>query len=190
MLQAQGLGKRFGSRWLFRRVELEVRPGDVLCVLGPNGSGKSTMLKCLAGLIVPTEGRVVRPAREKVGFSALDSTLYPALTVAEHLALGRDLRGCPGSDEELLEFVRLGYAADRPASALSTGMRVRLKLALAIQAAPELLMLDEPTASLDEEGRALVDRVLKRVRPTCAVVLATNDPEDRRHATHEISLVA
>ncbi len=163
----------------------------MLTVLGPNGSGKSTLLRILAGLMLPSEGVVNRPpgsVRETTGYTALDQAVYPGLTGAEHLVSVGRTRKLADPKLGLLDELGLAAAKDQIASQYSTGMRGRLKLALAIQAQPQVLILDEPTASLDDSGRALVDEVIARQRQRGAVILATNDPADRKWSTLELTL--
>jgi ABC-type multidrug transport system ATPase subunit len=120
--------------------------------------------------------------------AALDQAVYPMLTCREHLKLAADLRGCEARDQELLEHVSLQDASEKLASHLSTGMRARLKIALAIQNDPDVLMMDEPGAGLDEAGRELVARITKAQAERGALILATNDPLERRLANLELSL--
>lgn len=189
LLQAENLGHRFDRSWLFRRVHLDLQPGDRLLLTGPNGSGKSTLLRALAGLLRPREGHTTTTA--PVGYSAIDLALYPQLTAAEHLALAARLRSTRQTTvqprtQELLALVNLQDATDKPARAFSTGMRARLKLALALQHQPDVLLLDEPTAALDESGRALVHHIATTFPG--AIVVATNDPADHPLATHHLHL--
>lgn len=180
LLRCEDVGRRFGSRWVLAGVSLALAPGDVLAVLGANGSGKSTLLRILAGLLAPSRGRVARPpgeVRHTIGYAAPDVALYPTLTPGEHLDLTGRLRGVPARTTELLERVGLAAAAGQWARELSTGMRARLKLAIALQASPPVLVLDEPTAALDENGRALVAGIVAE-RRDAVTVLATNDPSD------------
>lgn len=190
MIRCERLGKRYGRRWLFRNLDLLVAPGDCLVVLGPNGSGKSTLLKVMAGVVPATEGTCDRGCdhRTTLGYAALDQPVYPVLTVAEHLQLSAELRGCPPRVKELLDEVELGYAAQVAGRHLSTGMRARLKFALAVQAEPAAVLLDEPSAGLDERGREVVGRIIEARRERTAFILATNDPLERRFATHELAL--
>jgi ABC-type multidrug transport system ATPase subunit len=190
MIRCQGLGKRYGGRWLFRRLDIEARPGDCLVVTGVNGSGKSTLLRLLAGVLPPTEGRVDRGAdpRRTVGYAALDQAVYPMLTVAEHLEIAARLRGVAPRVEELLREAGLEDAAHVAGGRLSTGMRARLKFALAVQAEPPALLLDEPGAGLDANGQGILERLIRTRIDRAAIVIATNDPQERRFATHELEL--
>jgi ABC-type multidrug transport system ATPase subunit len=160
-------------------------------VLGQNGSGKSTLLKVLASLIAASEGTVyqdVPDVRTGLGYAALDLALYPHLTVSEQLEFAGAMRGCSSRAVDLLEYVGLGDSKSVFANQLSSGMRARLRIALALQAEPPILILDEPGASLDEAGRALVKDVCERQRTRGCLILATNDPLERRFGTHELDL--
>lgn len=193
MLEVERLGKRYGSRWVFRGLAFRLERGDRLVVVGRNGAGKSTLLKVLAGLLPPSEGSVILPegdARQTIALSALDQALYPQLTFAEHLQLAADLRGCEARTDELIDMVDLRAARNLPASQLSTGMRARVRMALAIQARPAVLLLDEPGASLDEAGRALVDLIAQAQAEHGCLIVATNEPQERRLATLELELAA
>lgn len=190
MIRCDDLGKRYGRRWLFRNLTFEVSAGECLVVLGSNGSGKSTLLKVLAGLLPPTEGMRVSSGdrRLNLGYAALDQAVYPALSVREHLELSAQLRGCEARYGALLEEVGLAHAADVPGRHLSTGMRARLKLGLAMQADPSVILLDEPGAGLDESGRDMLAKLIDTRRQSTAFVIASNDPAERRFATHELAL--
>lgn len=192
MLRAEGLGKRFGDRWLFRDLSFEVSHGQRLVVLGPNGCGKSTLLRILSGLLPATEGRVHidGDTRLSLGVSSIEMSLYPELTVAEHLNFVADLRGCEPRTDELVARIGLERARDLVTSKLSTGMKARVKLAISIQANPEVLILDEPGAALDEKGRELVASIAEEQVQRGALILATNDPSERSLATHELVLAA
>lgn len=191
LLWATRLGKRFGPNWIFRGLDFQVRRGEGLIIVGRNGAGKSTLLRTLAGLVTPTEGRVeIAPddARTGLAMAALDQSLYPHLSVREHLVLFGKLRGCEHRADELLERIGLQAAADRFASKLSTGMKSRLKLALSIQSRPDLLLLDEPGAALDEAGKELVSGICEEQRTRGALIIATNDPSEKKFGTHELEL--
>lgn len=189
MISCEGLGKRFGKQWVFRRVTLSLEKGSCLLVTGSNGSGKSTLLKLLAGLEPASEGSVSTgfDRRTQMGYTAADLRLYPALTGREHLRFASDLRGLPCEDG-LLVRVGLAHKGDEPTANYSTGMRVRLKLALAMQGKPLALLLDEPGAGLDESGRVLLDEIVEEQRGRGVVVVATNDEGERRFGDYELRL--
>jgi len=165
-------------------VTAEVAPRERLLISGRNGSGKSTFLRSLAGLLIPREGEIHVP--ERIGYTALDLSVYPHLTAHEHLEFAALLRGVKPESTKWLDYVGLENIEGKLCSAFSTGMRARLKIALALQCEPELLILDEPTASLDEAGRELIGAIMTDFAG--AVVYASNDELDRRWATHELVL--
>ncbi|HMS53797.1 MAG TPA: ABC transporter ATP-binding protein [Fimbriimonadaceae bacterium] len=184
MIRAENLGKRFQAAWVFRGLTFEVLAGQCLVVMGRNGAGKSTLLKTLSGLIVPTEGKV--EANSAIAHSALDQATYSDLSPREHLRFFDQF----GDPEAWLRQVGLEEPAwDRPCSNLSTGMRARVKLAIALQSRRKILLLDEPSAGIDEAGRSVFASAIEQVVSNEGVViLATNDHQDRRLATHELEL--
>lgn len=190
MLEVRALGKRYGSRWIFRGIEFSLGKGDSLVVRGRNGAGKSTLLRSIAGLSSPTEGSVRLPEgdlRHVIGMSALDMHTYAHLTVTEHMELAARLRGIP-VPEELIERIGLGDYKDKQAGQLSSGMRARLKLAMAVQARPPVLLLDEPGLSLDEHGKQALDNLCAEQRARGCLIVATNDPLERRLGNLELEL--
>lgn len=185
MLSVENLGHRFGARWIFRGVGFTVQPGEVLAITGHNGCGKSTLLKIVAGLMDPSEGKIDRP---RTGLAALDSLVYPSLTGLQHMQFLDRVHGVTHG-AELLDRVGLTAAATRLAGQYSTGMKMRLKLAICLSSSPDLILLDEPTASLDGEGIALVQGVVRAHRESGGMtVIATNDPNDLSMVTHELAL--
>ena len=160
VLQAHGLGKKYGRRWALSDCTLDVPAGRVVGLVGPNGAGKSTLLNLAVGLLTPTSGSVEvlgAPAgtsqRAQVGFVAQDTPTYNRLSVADHLRLGARLN--PTWDDSLAQsrIQRLGYDLKQRAGRLSGGQRAQLALTLGIAKRPELLILDEPVASLDPLAR-------------------------------------
>lgn len=180
-LRLHNVGMAYGRRALFSGVTAEVTPGQCLVVSGANGAGKSTLLKIIAGLLRPESGRVEFGGAR--GYAAPDVQLYGELTGVENLAFFARLRGLPGADSDgLLKQVGLPAARGRDfVSAYSSGMRQRLKLAVALLGDPPLLIWDEPTATLDGAGRAIADALLaESCAAGCIVVAATNDLDEAR----------
>jgi ABC-2 type transport system ATP-binding protein len=162
VLEANGLGKRYGRRQALSDCTLSVPAGRVVGLVGPNGAGKTTLLQLACGLLAPTSGTIkvlgARPAAgpeqlAKVGFVAQDTPTYAGLSVADHLRLGAQLN--PGWDADLAasRIGQLGLDPGQRAGKLSGGQRAQLALTVAIAKRPELLILDEPVASLDPLAR-------------------------------------
>jgi ABC-2 type transport system ATP-binding protein len=161
-IEAVAVGKRYGRKWALRDSTLTVPAGRVVGLVGPNGAGKSTLLNLAVGLSQPTEGHITvlggRPGCDagqlaKVGFLAQDVPLYNGLTVGDHLRFGARLN--PGWDPALARdrIARVGLDHSQRAAGLSGGQRAQLALAVAVGKRPELLILDEPVASLDPLAR-------------------------------------
>ena len=160
-LEASGLGKRYGRNWALKDCNLTVPKGRIAALVGPNGAGKTTLLHLAVGLLAPTAGTVRvldQPAGaaelvSQVGFVAQDTPLYRDFTAAEHLTMGRKLNH--RFDEALgrSRLGRVGVPLDRRVGALSGGQRAQVALTLALARRPELLLLDEPLASLDPLAR-------------------------------------
>lgn len=190
-LVAENLGHAFGARVLFRGVSFALEPAQTLAVVGRNGAGKSTLATVLAGLRQPRKGYAAlrlgdasAPPRSAT-LVAPYLGLYDALTPHEHLAFLADAR--PNKRDlndniaPVLDAVGLGPRAHDLVGTFSSGMRQRVRYACALLPAPPLLILDEPTATLDADGAALVDavRTWQRARGGLLVV-ATNDPDEAR----------
>ena len=162
VIEANGLGKRYGSRWGLADCTLCVPAGHVTGLVGPNGAGKTTLLHLVTGMIAPTTGTITvagaQPAVSaaqlaRVGFVAQDAPIYAGFSVADHLKFGAHLN--PGWDRRLAQvrIRKLGLDPGQKAGKLSGGQRAQLALTLALAKRPELLILDEPVASLDPLAR-------------------------------------
>jgi len=181
VIRARGLEKRYGDRRVLRGVEFEVVRGGFLLVTGPNGSGKTTLLRLCAGLAAPTRGELaVGVDRARIGFLAHEPLLYRELTALENLDLYGRLYRIPERRERigmLLERFGLWDERRTRAGSYSRGMLQRLALCRTLLHDPDLLVLDEPFSSLDDEGAALLDRELQERRRRAGFVVATHDPE-------------
>jgi ABC-2 type transport system ATP-binding protein len=162
VIQASGLGKAYRRTWALRDCTLAIPEGHVVGLVGPNGAGKTTLLRLSAGMLAPTRGTITvlgqRPAAgpaqlARVGFVAQDTAVYARLAVADHLRLGAWLN--PGWDDDLAQrrIAQVGLDPRQRAGSLSGGQRAQLALTLAMAKRPELLLLDEPVASLDPLAR-------------------------------------
>jgi ABC-2 type transport system ATP-binding protein len=162
VLDANGLGKCYGRRWALTDCTLAIPSGHVVGLVGPNGAGKTTLLHLAVGLLHPTSGTLAvlggspeggQAQLARVGFVGQEAPAYAGLTVGEHLRLGAWLN--PGWDNDRAErrIERLGLDRSQRVGKLSGGQRAQLALTLAIAKRPELLILDEPVASLDPLAR-------------------------------------
>jgi ABC-2 type transport system ATP-binding protein len=162
VLQSRALGKRYRQRWALADCTLSVPAGHVVGLVGPNGAGKTTLLNLAVGMLAPTSGTIEvlggRPASSRaqlarVGFVAQEAPTYAGLSVADHLKLGARMN--PGWDAALARdrIEHLGLDPRQRAGKLSGGQRAQLALTLAVAKRPELLILDEPIASLDPLAR-------------------------------------
>jgi ABC-2 type transport system ATP-binding protein len=162
ILEAQALGKKYGHRQALDDCTLVIPPGHVVGLVGPNGAGKTTLLKIACGMLAPTSGRIevlgeqpaAGPAQlARVGYVAQDTPTYATLSIADHLKLGAKLN--PRWDSKLAQarIDQLGLDSKQKAGKLSGGQRAQLALTVAVAKRPQLLLLDEPVASLDPLAR-------------------------------------
>lgn len=200
-LFAQGLGRSFGTRRAVRDVDLQVAAGEVLAVCGPNGSGKSTLLRMLAGLLRPTSGStwLEAPAGSRLeahqrwaltSLAACYIEPYHHLTLRENLQLAAVARR-PDSRRDIdlaIESVGLSSRQNDLVGSFSSGMIQRVRLALATVNRPLLLLLDEPTQTLDEEGRGFVSNLITSQIQSGICIIATNDSRDLALSTRQMTL--
>jgi heme exporter protein A len=192
VITATNLSKRFGSKRVFDRVEVQVDRGGFLLVTGPNGAGKTTLLRVLAGLDAPTKGELELPNRAVVGYLGHEPLVYRELTPLENLHLFGRLYRVPERGERigmLLERFGLWEARSDRVATFSRGMRQRLGLCRVLLHDPQLVILDEPFNALDAAGADLLDATLAELAPASALIVATHDPDRvERLATQRLAL--
>jgi putative ABC transport system ATP-binding protein len=200
-IRATGLTKWFGAgetkTLAVRGVSLEVRFGEMVYIVGPSGSGKTTLLSLISGILRPNEGKVEVEGKDlwslgkneiadfrlhKIGFVFQDYHLFPRLTTAENVAIPLILRKVEWEEAQAtalkyLEIVGLKSRSQLPPVKLSGGEQQRVAIARAIASAPDLLVLDEPTASLDgNTGRKIVEFVKHEfLNEHRAILIVTHD---------------
>ena len=162
VVEASGLGKRYGGTWALRDCTLEIPAGRVAALVGPNGAGKTTLLNVAVGLSVPSVGAVTvlggRPAGspaalDQIAFVAQDTPLYKSLSVADMIYVTRSLNRRFDQPYAKARLEELGIPLRRKAGRLSGGQQAQLALTLALARRPRLLALDEPVAMLDPIAR-------------------------------------
>jgi len=198
LLEARGLTVVLGGVRALDGLDLELEPGLRTVILGPNGAGKSVLLRTLHGLIRPTSGTVTwrrnggRPVRQAMVFQRPVMLRRPALANLTY-ALAVNGHAEPGRTRiatATLERVGLAGIADRPARVLSGGEQQRLALARAWALAPEVLLLDEPTASLDPAAAAEIERVIASIAAEgTRIVMTTHNLGQARRLADEIVFI-
>lgn len=193
MIRALGIEKRYGRRRVLAGIDVELARDGFLVVTGANGSGKTTLLRILAGLAAPTRGALqVAVDRARLGFLAHEPLVYRELTALENLDLFGRLYRVPERRERIgmmLERFGLWEARNERVAAYSRGMTQRLALCRTLLHDPDLLLLDEPHSSLDEQGVKLLDRELGELAGVKTIVVSTHDPvRVERLATKRLTL--
>jgi iron(III) transport system ATP-binding protein len=192
-VQISGLYKSFGAHPVLAGLDLEVPAGSLTAILGPSGSGKTTLLRLLAGFerpdrgtigiagkIVDGEGTHIRPEQRRIGYVPQEGGLFPHLTVQANVAFGLPRAARRQGVGELLETVGLTGLERRYPHQLSGGQQQRVALARALAIKPEILLLDEPFASLDAHLRASVREEVARIlhRSSTTALLVTHDQDE------------
>jgi ABC-2 type transport system ATP-binding protein len=188
-IEARALGKRYGRRWALADCTLTIPAGHVAGLVGPNGAGKTTLISLATGMLAPTTGTVEvlggRPAAgpgqlARVGYVAQDTPTYAGLSVADHLRLGAHLNPRWDAAMARARIEQLGLDPKQKAGKLSGGQRAQLALTVALAKRPELLILDEPIASLDPAARREFLQVLMNAtaEQELSVVMSSHQVSD------------
>ncbi|MCU0318917.1 MAG: ABC transporter ATP-binding protein [Flavobacteriales bacterium] len=194
----EGLGKRYGELWALRGADLTFHKREVVMLIGPNASGKTTLIKCLLGLVHPTEGRIIvedtvidarapQPDyRNSIGYMPQISQFPPSLTIAQLFAMMADVRGLAPDqlDDRLIAELGLDRQLDKRLSTLSGGTRQKVSAVLAFRTHPTILVMDEPTAGLDPVSAARVLKEAGALRDGGGTVLITS------HLMEEVEALA
>lgn len=195
MVVGDHVGHRFAhGPWLFRDLDFTLTAGETVGLCGPSGSGKSTLLSIIAGFEIPAEGTVRRVRADRVRWVFQNPHGMPRRTAVDHVVqplLGQGLDRVRAEDEAIaiMSTFHLTHVAAREFRELSGGEAQRLMLARAVASRPDLLLVDEPTAQLDQRTAGDVDRTLAGLAgDDVIVVVATHDPNTRAACTRVIDL--
>ena len=200
-IEAKNLTKRFGTRLVFKNIDFSLTVGDSIAVTGPNGSGKTTLLTVIAGLASLSSGTLTLlcdqkkldnvQRRRRVAYIGPEMTLYENLTAWENMEFFATMQG-KGSDSEwlrsILETVHLVDRRNDFYGAYSSGMKQRLKYAVALINDPAFLLLDEPSANLDEAGKKIVFDLIERQKKKGILIIATNEKGEYDFAGQRLQL--
>jgi ABC-2 type transport system ATP-binding protein len=202
VLRAEGLGKRYGSTWALRDCSFEIPAGSITALLGPNGAGKTTLLQLAVGLSRPTAGQLevlgLSPLADqeallpRVGFVAQEHPLHKSFTIAETLKLGRLLNTTWDDDLAVDRIESLGLRLRQSVGKLSGGQQAQVALTLALAKRPELLLLDEPVASLDPLARReFLGTVMEAVAETgMSVILSSHIVADLERVCDQLVILS
>ncbi len=192
ILTVARLSHRFQRRTVFSDISLSLGNGQTLGITGRNGSGKSTLVKILCNIIAPTSGTVALTVEgsaverddfyRHIGFVSPYLALYEEFTALEHARLNARMRDIPYDEKHMVDtlaLLKLDHRLHDDIGTYSSGMKQRMKYALALQHSPAMLMLDEPMTNLDAEGIATVEAVVHNQKVRGGVIIATNDERDK-----------
>ena len=178
------VGKRFNKEWILKNLSLDIPSQSSLSITGANGSGKSTLIKLIATYMEPTSGNLqyfenkkdypIENIPQTIGLAAPYVDLIEEFSLKEHVEFHFKFRSTPFSLDEIITRTNFQFSIDKKVQDFSSGMKQRLKLALAIFAKNKLLILDEPTSNLDQEGIEWYrDQILQKIG-TCTIIVASN----------------
>ena len=199
-IQVQNASKRFHHEWIFKNLNLELSAGDSIAITGGNGSGKSTLLKCLSGAIPLTSGAIQYQSGatqivEEQWFRSL-ALATPYLELPEEFTLSEVLTFHfqfknplqQRSNAEILEILGLEKHKSKAISQFSSGMKQRVKLALAIFSEVPFLLLDEPTTNLDKQGVTWYLDLIQQFSQDRIVMICSNDPREYDFCEKKIAM--
>ena len=199
-IQVQNASKRFHHEWIFKNLNLDLSAGDTIAITGGNGSGKSTLLKCLSGAIPLTSGAIQYQSGatqiiEEQWFRSL-ALATPYLELPEEFTLSEVLSFHfqfknplqQRSNAEILEVLGLEKHKSKAISQFSSGMKQRVKLALAIFSEVPFLLLDEPTTNLDKQGVTWYLDLIQQFTQHRIVVICSNDPREYDFCEKKIAM--
>jgi heme exporter protein A len=190
-IQTLSLTKSFGRRLIFKEINFVWEKNGIFGISGPNGSGKSTLVKIFAGLLSPTKGKIIHINSDKeiipeklhdhIGFVSPYLVLYEEFSAWENLEIFAHIRGIKLDKEKvkkLMEEFLIYNRRDDLVKTYSSGMKQRLKFVFALMHLPEVLIFDEPTSNLDEEGKKVVYDIIRNEAKDRIVIIASNEKSD------------
>lgn len=200
-IQLEGIGKKFGSEWIFRNISLELNPGDKTVLLGGNGSGKSTLLQVISGYVLPNAGKLTYRrgdvVEENENYRHHFSVATPYLELIEDYTFEELIDHCLEfkpfvhgfNAQQIIEAAELKHASGKYIRNYSSGMKQRAKLALAILADCPLLLLDEPASNLDKNAIEWYKKMILLYAEHKTIVVCSNSvKEEFSFCTKELNI--
>ena len=192
------IGKRYIQEWVFRGITDEIKQGDCVAITGRNGSGKSTLLQIISGYRLPSTGKIKYMLSDKevegneifsyISFASPYLELIEEFTMKEQLSFHFTWRDTRFSTEEIGELFNISGALNKPIKYFSSGMKQRLKLAMAFCTKSDLLLLDEPTSNLDSEGIKVYDECIESLADGRTIIIASNDPLEYKYCNRSLQI--
>ena len=190
-------GKRFNKDWIFQSLNVAFEQGQHYALIGNNGSGKSTLLQILSGYTTLSKGTIEwnnadsQTAYDQISIAAPYLELVEELTTIEHFKFHATFKSLLDtlSIQEMIQLIGLENATHKQIRYFSSGMKQRLKLALAIFSTSPILLLDEPCSNLDKEGYALYKELIQKYAMHKLIIVGSNDPEEYAFCTQQINLM-
>lgn len=190
-------GKRFNKDWIFQSLNVAFEQGQHYALIGNNGSGKSTLLQILSGYTTLSKGSIEwnnadsQTAYDQISIAAPYLELVEELTTIEHFKFHATFKSLVDtlSIQEMIQLIGLENATHKQIRYFSSGMKQRLKLALAIFSTSPILLLDEPCSNLDKEGYALYKHLIQQYAMHKLIIVGSNDPEEYAFCTQQINLM-
>ncbi|MCU0414130.1 MAG: ABC transporter ATP-binding protein [Ignavibacteriaceae bacterium] len=200
-IQSQNLSKLFGRRLIFKEITFNWAEKGIFGISGPNGSGKSTLVKIVAGLIAPSSGTIIHKnsageiipekLHNHIGFVSPYLVLYEEFSAWENLKIFAKIRGVDFNEEKVTYYLTQFLLDNRKndlVKTYSSGMKQRLKFIFALMHSPEVLIFDEPTSNLDEEGKKVVYKIIEDESKKSIVIIASNEERDLELCQEKILL--
>jgi ABC-type multidrug transport system ATPase subunit len=199
-ISIENLGKRYLRQWVFRKLQASFSINTATAIVGANGSGKSTLIQTIGGFFPPSEGTVTYTSNKKaiekediykdLAFSAPYMSLIEELTLLETIELHQNLKGFRGETTDFIDWVYLNGNETKQIKYFSSGMRQRLKLALAFRSAGSVLLLDEPTANLDKTGIVWYNTNVHHYKKDRILIIASNNTDEYDFCDQQLSVQA
>ncbi len=200
-LKVDSISKYFGRRLIFKEISLDYKENGIYGIAGPNGSGKSTLVKILAGIISPSGGQLIHSCNGKkinpeelhnyIGFVSPYLVLYDEFSAEENIKVIEKIRG-KNFEKERFDFLFNAVGLyDRRKDLLKTyssGMKQRMKFIFALIHSPDLLILDEPTSNLDEEGKEKIYTIMQKEAESNIVLVASNEEQDLKWCSSVLNI--